>query len=97
MLFNALTLIVAGLGLVSANPQAPGVNRPGDNVRLVNVVYGGTGCPGGSVGRQISTAGDLITLIFDSYIVETGPGIVISKSRAACQLNLRMRFPQGYQ
>lgn len=92
-----LATVLSGLSLVAAAPLEDRDLPPLDQVQLVDVNYGGNGCPQGSVGKAISTDKQLITLFFDKYIAESGPGVSPAKNRAACQLNLKMHFPQGWQ
>jgi Domain of unknown function (DUF4360) len=94
---TALVTLVSGLAFAAALPAEPRDLPPFDQVSLVDVVYGGSGCPAGTLSKAISDDKQLITLLFDQYEVESGPGIPPSKNRAACQLNLKMHFPQGWQ
>jgi len=98
MLFNTLVLAaLSGISLVSAVPVEERSTPPLDQVSLVSVAYGGSGCPQKSVGQAISDDKQLITLFFDKYIAESGPGVSPAKNRAACQLNMKLHFPQGWQ
>jgi len=98
MLFSSLlAAAVSGFGLAAAIPLEERDTPPPSQVQLVDVNYGGSGCPQGSVGKAISSDKQLITLFFDKYIAESGPGVSPAKNRAACQLNLKIHFPQGWQ
>jgi len=97
MLFSTLLTAISGLTLAAAVPLEERATPPPDQVQLVDVNYGGNGCPQGSVGKVFSSDKQLITLFFDKYIAESGPGISPAKNRAACQLNLKMHFPEGWQ
>jgi len=98
MLFTTLlATAISGFTLAAAIPLEERAAPPLDQVQLVDVAYGGNGCPQGSVGKAFSSDKQLITLFFDKYMAESGPGISPSKNRAACQLNLKMHFPQGWQ
>lgn len=66
-------------------------------VTIRGVTYGGTGCPQGSVGTQISSDRTIVTLIFDSYVASIGPGVAITESRKNCQLNVDIKYPGGFQ
>jgi len=105
MHFTTLVLAaVSTTGLVSALPpstplhfeERADVPSPND-VKLIDVQYGGSGCPQGSVGKSISEDKSVITLIFDKYIAEAGPNMSPAKSRAVCQINVKMAIPQGFQ
>ncbi|KAF6823206.1 secreted protein [Colletotrichum musicola] len=69
---------------------------PPDKVRIAGVTYGGNGCPAGSVGSAISDKRDIMTLIFDEFSAEAGPGIAPSKGRSMCQLNIKVDVPSGW-
>lgn len=68
-----------------------------DQVKIMGVTYGGTGCPQGSVGYTISDDRSTVTLIYDSYVASIGPGIAITENRKACQINLDIQYPGGFQ
>lgn len=70
------------------------VTPPG--VYIQGITYGGTGCPHGSVGQMLSGDGSTFTLIFDSFVASTGPGIRTTESRKNCQINVDMRYPTGW-
>jgi len=93
--------LLALLPLVAAaptpdTPTSGGAPAPGQ-VQIRGVTYGGTGCPQGSVGSQISDDRSVMTLIFDSYIASIGPGIAITEQRKNCQLNVDLLYPGGFQ
>jgi hypothetical protein len=46
---------------------------------------------------QISSDRTIVTLIFDSYIASTGPGISVTEQRKNCQLNVDLQYPGGFQ
>jgi hypothetical protein len=109
MHFTTLTAVLAaGLGMAAALPaegipadtlkfEARAAAPPANQVQLVDVQYGGTGCPDGSVSKAISDNKDLITLLFDKYTVESGKDVSPSENRRACQLNIKLKYPQGWQ
>lgn len=69
---------------------------PKDQVWIESVKWAGTGCPAGSVARTLSNDKQTLTLMFDSYIASIGPGITIKEAYKNCQLNIKLRIPQGY-
>ncbi|KAF5524109.1 putative secreted protein [Colletotrichum aenigma] len=91
---RAAALIPFALGLVAAIPMG-GDTPPLDQVRLVDVNYGGSGCPAGSVAKSFSDARDIVTLMFDQYNVQSGPDIKPVEHRKACQLNHRFSIFQS--
>ncbi|TAQ88240.1 hypothetical protein B7494_g3415 [Chlorociboria aeruginascens] len=66
-------------------------------VFIKGIVYGGTGCPQGSLGSFISSDRQSFTLIFDQYVASIGPGIAITENRQNCQLNIDLQYPSGFQ
>lgn len=93
---------LALLPLAAAAPAALdtpvlGDAPPAGQVQIRGVTYGGTGCPQGTVGSQISADRSVMTLIFDSYIASIGPGIAVTEQRKNCQLNVDILYPGGFQ
>jgi hypothetical protein len=69
----------------------------GDHIiRVETVNMGGSGCPQGSVGKQISGDGEAFTLIFDRFIAEVGPDVSLSEGRKSCQIAVRLDVPAGW-
>lgn len=68
-----------------------------DEVQIVGLTYGGTGCPSGTVSSVFSDDRTVMTLIFDKYTAEIGPHISPKKKRKNCQLNVNLRYPAGFQ
>jgi hypothetical protein len=58
--------------------------------------YGGTGCPQGSVGQSFANDRLSFTMIFDSFVASSGPGVPVTESRKNCQLNINLRIPNGF-
>jgi len=89
--------------LVAAAPSTPlpgqefGTPPPAGTVQIKGVSYGGSGCPQGSVGSQISSDRTTMTLLFDSYTASIGPGIPVNDQRKNCQLNVDLTYPGGFQ
>jgi hypothetical protein len=102
--FATITTLFAGLA--AAIPVME-VNSPelderqlapsGHEVEIRGVSYGGSGCPGGSVGYQISDDRTTITLLYDEFIAQAGSGIAPKDRRKNCNLNLKLQYPQGWQ
>ena len=99
MLFikGIVALLTTGLALAAAFPSERRNGPPVDKVQLVQVVAGGSGCPGGSVKNSTSTDKSVITLIYDKYIASSGSGVPVTEHQKSCQLTLMMHFPQGWQ
>jgi hypothetical protein len=65
-------------------------------VTIEGIKYAGTGCPAGSVMEDISSDYKAFTLLFDDYVVEAGPDVSRREMRKACQINVDLKFPQGW-
>ncbi|PGH19096.1 hypothetical protein AJ79_00130 [Helicocarpus griseus UAMH5409] len=68
-----------------------------EEVQIVGMTYGGTGCPSGTVSHVLSDDRTIMTLIFDEYVASIGPGTTITDQRKNCQLNINLRYPGGFQ
>ncbi|EWC46201.1 hypothetical protein DRE_04579 [Drechslerella stenobrocha 248] len=100
MKFSASFLATSLVALVAAAPpmEAPsGATPPPGSVTIKGITYGGSGCPGGSVGQAISSDRTLFTLIFDQYVASSGKGVPATESRKNCQLNIQLQYPGGWQ
>lgn len=75
----------------------PGGAPNPDDVQIVGFVYGGTGCPSNTVSSVLSDDRTIMTLIFDQYIAQIGPGVSVTENRKNCQLNINLRYPGGFQ
>ncbi|KAF2262245.1 hypothetical protein CC78DRAFT_468268 [Lojkania enalia] len=69
----------------------------GHEVEITAVTYGGTGCPDKTVQGLLSDDKTTITLSFDAYTVQSGPNIVATERRKFCQLQLKLKYPSGFQ
>jgi hypothetical protein len=89
------TALIATVALAGRfDPQG---GAPDKSKTFINgITYGGSGCKQGSVSSSISQDLTTFTLIFDSFIAETGQGKSISDSRKNCQINVDLRYPQGW-
>lgn len=85
-----IAAIAACLSGTAALADAP------DYVRVRSIVYAGTGCPAGSVAENVSPDKTALTLLFDSYVAEVGPGVPLNQKRKNCSINIDLQFPQGW-
>jgi len=94
-------IIVLFASLAVAAPAITERDTPdgpsGHEVEIRGFTYGGNGCPGGSVGSMLSTDLTTLTLIYDAFIAESGPGIKAKEYRKTCQANIKLHYPQGWQ
>ncbi|KAK2760383.1 hypothetical protein FQN54_002453 [Arachnomyces sp. PD_36] len=68
-----------------------------DEVQIVGLTYGGTGCPSSTVSSILSDDRTIMTLIFDEYVASIGPDVEMTENRKNCQLNINLRYPSGFQ
>ena len=69
----------------------------GHEVEIMGVAYAGSGCPAGSVANQLSSDLTTLTLLYDSFVAQAGHGIPPASYRKNCQLNVKLKYPQGWQ
>lgn len=82
-------------GNVNPATNCPCAGPRSHQTLLQSISYSGTGCPQGTVGQSISNARDVFTLIFDSFVASSGPGVPVTESLKACQVNLTLHIPAG--
>jgi len=86
-----LWLLSTVLGL-SAQADRP---KPGE-VFIHKITYQGSGCPMGSVADLVASDSQAFTLLFDSFVVEVGPGIEAKKAKKQCRVEVDLRYPPGW-
>lgn len=92
-----VSVVVAGLvGLLVTDTEAAGGAPDTSKVYVESMTYGGSGAPQGSVGNSFSNDRTSITLIFDHFVVSSGPGVPNTEGRKNAQLNLNLRVPNGW-
>lgn len=69
----------------------------GHEVEIRGVAFAGSGCPAGSVSGQLSSDLTTLTLLYDSFVVQSGKGLSAANYRKNCQLNVKLKYPQGWQ
>jgi hypothetical protein len=75
----------------------PVAGAPDPNLTYIEgITYGGSGCPQDTVSAAFSEDKTTVTLIFDQFIAQTGQGVDIAESRKNCQVNVDLRYPQGW-
>ncbi|KAH8892400.1 hypothetical protein GQ53DRAFT_822622 [Thozetella sp. PMI_491] len=96
MLFTAVALLAT---IAAARPGyfQPDGAPSGHDVSIGGIAYAGSGCPAGSVAGQISTDLTTVTLLYDSFVAQAGSGISASNYRKNCQLNVKIKYPSGWQ
>jgi hypothetical protein len=97
MYFSTL-LVLAASALTLAAPAVKKQAGPSpDDVFIKSFTYAGSGCPAGSVANATDAAKDVLTLIYDQYVAQIGPGTMPTDHRKNCQINLDVHYPQGWQ
>ena len=79
---------------VTATAMAETPERP-SNVRISSINYQGSGCPSGSVAAILSTDGEALTLIFDSFAAELEGGSE-RRARSNCRIGLSIEGDRGW-
>lgn len=67
-----------------------------NQVHINSIAYAGSGCPAGTVSESVAPDAKAFTLLFDSYVAEAGPGVLLKEGRKNCQIAVDLRFPQGW-
>ena len=96
------TILPLFAGLAVAAPAEPIVDYlaagpSGHEVQITGIAFAGSGCPAGSVSGQLSTDLTTLTLLYTSFVAESGKNVPASNNRRNCQLNVKLRYPQGWQ
>jgi len=91
-------------GLATALPTEEHVAREylaagpsGHEVQITGIAFAGSGCPAGSVSGQLSSDLTTLTLLYASFVAKSGKGIPSSSYRKNCQLNVKLKYPSGWQ
>jgi hypothetical protein len=92
------TAVLALSALAASTPVPQDPNQPsGHEIEISGITYGGTGCPDKTVQGLLTDDKTTITLSFDAYTVQSGPSIPASERRKFCQLQLKLKYPSGFQ
>ena len=78
--------------LLAALALVPGVALANG---MTGVTFEGSGCPGGSVSRSISSDGSHATLIFDGFIASQGPNFPESEEVKTCRITFSLAGSDG--
>lgn len=96
-LFRAPLCALAFLPIAVTSAQTIDLNDPPEgSVYIEDIVYGGTGCPNGTVGTSIAPSGLNFGVSFDQYIAGMGEGYTRADKRKHCELRINLRVPSGY-
>lgn len=91
---SVLVLAIALLAVGAPPASAPAGAAPDPATAYAEaVVYGGTGCPQGSLAPTISDDGTTFSVTLNSLVAATGPGVPVTQSRKTCQLTVKVHLP----
>lgn len=92
--YARLTAATLGLAVLSA-PTAQADDL--DPVATINAVtYAGSGCPANSASASLDGEYEAISLTFDKYTAEVGPGSKPSDGRKNCRITVDLRHAADY-
>lgn len=66
-------------------------------ISLGQPAYGGTGCPAGSASATLTDDGSVLSVLFDSFVVEAGGSTGRRLDRKICNLRIPVNVASGYQ
>jgi hypothetical protein len=94
---SILGLALALVATPATSAPAPGAGPDPGSIHIESIAYGGSGCPQGSATSVISEDKTNMTMIFQEYIANIGPGVPPTENRKNCQLNVHIRYPASFQ
>lgn len=83
-----LLSVAVGLSFAASNASA-------QSLQLGYPGYGGNGCPQGTASVSLSPDNQQLSILFDSYLVQTG-GAGPTVDRKSCNLSIPVTVPGGY-
>lgn len=86
MLASTIAIALSALSLAAEAQQ----------LRLGQPAYGGTGCPSGSASVTVSPDQSALSILFDSYITESGHATGRTVDRKSCNISIPVAVPSGY-
>jgi hypothetical protein len=99
MLFRFAAVAAGLLGLAAAVPTALDARDgpSGHEVEIQSVTYSGSGCPPGSAVSVIDDSRTIVTIGYSQFVAQSGPGISPAQNRRNCNLNIKLKYPSGWQ
>jgi len=97
LLINILAIFS---GFAAASPIIVGNlsdGPSGHDVQIVGLAFAGSGCPAGTVSGQLSSDLTTITLLYADFVAQAGNNMSPSNYRKNCQLNVKLKYPSGWQ
>lgn len=65
-------------------------------LKLGTPAYGGTGCPAGTASLTLSPSETELSILFDSFVAESGGYTGLRVARKSCNLSIPVQVPNGY-
>jgi hypothetical protein len=90
------SLALAAAAIATTIPVGESGTPNKNEVFINRITYNGSGCPADSVAAAISEDLTSFTLLFSNFIASSGPGIQAPENRKNCQVNVDIRYPQGW-
>lgn len=97
---SAVTVLAATLAGPPAAPVAAprSATPPEGGVSIDVAAVNGSGCPPGTVAVVVAPGNDALVVTYDdAYHAQVGVGARPTDLRKNCQLNIRVRVPEGYR
>ena len=95
-LLSSLSLLLPIVAAAPAlQPNAFAAGPSGHEVQILGLSFAGSGCPANSVAGQISSDLTTLTLLYDSFVAQSGGRP--ADMRKNCQLNVKIKYPSGWQ
>lgn len=80
--------------LLSVAMLVAGTSAWGQELKLGEPAYGGTGCPAGTASVVLSPDQTALSILFDQYVAESGAAKRMD--RKTCNIAIPVHVPQGY-
>lgn len=81
--------------LVSVSLLVASLSALADDIQLGQPAYGGNGCPNGTASVALSPDSKSLSIIFDQFLTEAGPGSGKTIDRKSCNIAVPVHVPQG--
>ena len=85
---------LSGLLLLSGAAVAAAAPAQAQQLTLGVATYGGTGCPQGTASVVVSPDAHSLSILYDQYFTEVGPGTTLA--RRSCNLAIPLHVPSGF-
>lgn len=82
--------------------QAQAFGPKPEDIKILDVIAGGPGCPQGTYSVLISSSvpggpADLFEIIYDGFEVQKGPNVPFSEGRKFCNVAVDLLIPNGFR